>query len=99
MQAILCNDRKATAEFVTRCADDVYGYVRSRLAPRYDGVDDLVQEIFWHVEEPPEYRGRGPWNRVMGIARHKVKDYYRDCLRAPESLDETDTDHPRPGRC
>ena len=33
----------------------------------------------------------------MGIARHKVKDYYRDCLRAPESLDETDTDPPAAG--
>ena len=44
--AVLRKDRKATAAFVARCVDDLYGYVRSRLAPRYNEVDDMVQEIF-----------------------------------------------------
>ncbi len=34
----------------------------------------------------------------MGIARHKVEDYYRQCLRAPESLEESDPDAPALGR-
>jgi DNA-directed RNA polymerase specialized sigma24 family protein len=44
--AVLCKDRKATAEFVARHADDLYRYLRSRLAPRYEQVDDLAQEVF-----------------------------------------------------
>jgi RNA polymerase sigma-70 factor, ECF subfamily len=88
--AMLRGDRKATAAFVSRCADEVYSYVRSRLAPRYDQVDDLVQEVFlagW--QSLTRYRGEGAllgW--IMGIARHKVEDYYRRCLRVNESLDE-----------
>lgn len=46
VQAVLRKDRKATALFVEKYADAVYGYVRSRLAPRGDLADDLVQEIF-----------------------------------------------------
>ena len=35
----------------------------------------------------------------MGIARHKVEDYYRQRLRAPESIDDPDhvTDVPAAG--
>src|SRR5215469_5896578 len=36
--AVLRRDRKATAEFVDRYSDHIYGYVRSRLAPRYEHV-------------------------------------------------------------
>src|SRR5215469_5033897 len=43
---ILSKDRKATAEFVARYADHVYAYVRRRLIPRADLVEDLVQEVF-----------------------------------------------------
>jgi RNA polymerase sigma-70 factor, ECF subfamily len=100
VRAVLHKDRKATAEFVARCADEVYSFVRSRLAPRYDGVDDLVQEAFLAAwKSLPQYRGvgsLGSW--VIGIARHKVEDYYRQRLRAPESLDESDSDPPATGR-
>ena len=80
---VLLKDRKATAEFVTRCADSVYGYIRRRLVPHADLVDDLVQEIFlaaWeHLEK---YRGESPLrNWLLGIARHKVEDHYRKQLR------------------
>jgi len=90
--AVLNKDRKATAEFVTRCADEVYRYVRSRLAPRYEAVDDLVQEVFLAAWQGlPQYRGAGSLGSwVMGIARHKVEGYYRARLRAPESLEEDD---------
>ena len=44
--AVLRKDRKATAEFVSRYADKIYSYVRYRLIPRGDMVDDLVQDVF-----------------------------------------------------
>ena len=44
--AVLRKDRKATAEFVALYADDLYRYLRSRLAPMYDQVEDLVHEVF-----------------------------------------------------
>lgn len=80
---ILRRDRKATAEFVVRCADHVYGYVRRRLVPRADLVEDIVQEIFLAAwQNLDKFRGdsslRG-W--VLGIARHKVEDYYRIRMR------------------
>jgi RNA polymerase sigma-70 factor (ECF subfamily) len=89
---VLQNDRKATAEFVARHADDLYRYLRSRLAPIYDQVDDLVHEVFLAAwENLPSYQGTGPLRAwVMGIARHKVEDYYRARLRAPESLGDGD---------
>lgn len=90
--AVLRKDRKATAEFVARYADDLYSYIRSRLAPRYDQVDDLVQEVFLAAwESLGRYRGTGPLQAwVMGIARHKVEDHYRARLRAPESIEDAD---------
>ncbi len=91
--AVLRKDRKATADFVSRFADDVYAYIRSRLTPRYDHVDDLAQEVFLAAwRSLPQYRGVGPLRAWIGsIARHKVEDYYRRCLRTPESLDDGDT--------
>jgi RNA polymerase sigma-70 factor, ECF subfamily len=92
--AVLRKDRKATAEFVARYADGLYRYVRSRLAPRYDQVDDLVQEVFLAAwESLSHYRGTGSLQAwVIGIARHKVEDYYRERLRVPESIEDTDQD-------
>ncbi len=88
--AVLRKDRKATAEFVARYADSVYGYIRSRLAPRYDQVDDIVQDVFLSAwESLTRYQATGrlqAW--IMGIARHKVEDYYRARLRTPESFVE-----------
>ena len=37
---VLRKDRKATAEWVSLYADSVYTYVRRRLVPRADRVDD-----------------------------------------------------------
>src|SRR5215470_10837008 len=44
--AVLQRDRKATAEFVNAYTDAVYSFIRRRLSPRHDLVDDLVQEVF-----------------------------------------------------
>jgi len=88
--AVLRKDRKATAEFVARYADDLYGYVRSRLAPRYDEIDDVVQDVFLSAWEGLDrYRGTGSLQAwVMGIARHKFEDYYRGRLRAPDPIED-----------
>ena len=96
--AILRKDRKATAEFVARYADAVYAYVRSRLAPQYDLVDDLVQETLLAAwENLHQYRGAGALQAwVMGIARHKVEDHYRARLRAPEPIGNADNDPDTP---
>ena len=42
--SILRKDRKATAEFVSLHADAVYAYLRHRLRPQADLVEDLMQE-------------------------------------------------------
>jgi RNA polymerase sigma-70 factor (ECF subfamily) len=92
--AVLRKDRKATAEFVSRFADGVYAYVHSRLLPRRDLVDDLVQEVFLAAwENLQQYRGTSPLQAwLMGIARHKVEDHYRARLRAPGAIDDLDGD-------
>jgi RNA polymerase sigma-70 factor (ECF subfamily) len=87
--AIQRKDRKATAEFVSRHADAIYRYVYARLVPRTDRVDDLVQEVFLAAwENLGEYRGTSSLQSwLIGIARHKVEDYYRARLREPEPLE------------
>lgn len=88
--ALLARDRKATAEFVARYTDRVYSYVCSRLTPNMDDADDLVQDVFLAAWKAlPSFHGEstlGSW--LLGIARHKIQDYYRTRLRAPEPLDD-----------
>src|SRR5260370_9593228 len=90
--AVLRKDRKGTAGFVGLCADDIHRFLRSRLAPVFDQVEDLVHEVFLAAWEGlPGYQGSGPLRAwVLGIARHKVEDYYRARLRAPESIEDGD---------
>jgi len=87
---VLRKDRKATAELVARHADDVYGYVRRRLAPQIDLVEDLVQETFLAAwGSLASFQGEASlrvW--LLGIARHKVQDYYRARLRESEWADD-----------
>ncbi len=91
---VLRKDRKATSEFVLRYTDWVYGYVRRRVMPRADVADDLTQEVFvasW--QSLKNYRGDASLrNWLLGIARHKVDDYYRKRLRTldwPDAEDES----------
>jgi RNA polymerase sigma-70 factor (ECF subfamily) len=88
--ALLARDRKAAAEFVARYTDRVYSYVCARLLPRSDLVDDLVQEVFLAAwESLNDFRGQASWEAwLVGIARHKVEDHYRERLRKLGSLDE-----------
>ena len=87
--AVLQRDRKATAEFVNTYTDAVYSFIRRRLSPRHDLVDDLVQEVFiaaW--ENLNSFRGTSPLRAwLLGIARHKVEDYYRRLFQAAQPLD------------
>jgi RNA polymerase sigma-70 factor (ECF subfamily) len=97
--AILRKDRKAAAELVAAHADAVFAYVRRRLAPRLERVDDVVHDVFLAaLAGLPSYRGTSPLRAwLLGIARHKIEDFYRQRLREPESLDESgDTAEPSP---
>ena len=77
--AVIRKDRKATAEFVGRFADPVHVYVRQRLAPRTDVVDDLVQEVFLTaLKGLPALAGRSSLRSwLLGIAR--ISDDPRRC--------------------
>lgn len=81
--AVLRKDRKATGEFVSLCSDWTYPFVCRRLVPRQDIVEDLMQEILiaaW--QDLANFRGNAglrAW--VLGIARHKIDDYYRKRIR------------------
>jgi DNA-directed RNA polymerase specialized sigma24 family protein len=83
--AILQKNRKATARFVAEYADAVYGYVRHRLAPRTDLVDDIVQDVFLAaLGNLSSFLGSAPLRSWLpGIARHKVETYYRRPRCAP----------------
>jgi RNA polymerase sigma-70 factor (ECF subfamily) len=90
--AVLRKDRKATADFVARYADSVYSYVRRRVVPRTEVTDDLVQEVFLAAWQGlSHFRGDASLRQwLLGIARHKVEDYYRRRLRQAELPDEED---------
>jgi RNA polymerase sigma-70 factor (ECF subfamily) len=87
---ILRRDRKATARFVANYTDAVYAYVRHRLAPRADVVEDVVQEVFLSaLGSLAHWSGASPLRAwLLGIARHKIEDHYRQQLRAPSSLND-----------
>jgi RNA polymerase sigma-70 factor (ECF subfamily) len=79
VRAVLAKERKATAQFVELCTDSVYGFVRRRVMPRAELVEDLMQDILvaaWQAL--PNFRQEASLRSwVLGIARHKVEDYYR----------------------
>lgn len=77
-------------------ADAIYSYVASRLVPHIDNVDDLTQEVFLAAwKSLAGYRGDATLRSwLLGIARHKVEDYYREKLHRPEPLPEDDSAEP-----
>ena len=90
---VLRKDRKATAEFVSACSDWIYPFVCRRLLPRKDIVEDLMQEVLiaaW--QDLANFHGNAglrAW--VLGIARHKIDDYYRKRTR-DVAIDENDSE-------
>ena len=90
--AILRNDRKAAARFVAAHIDAVYTYARQRLLPRADLVDDVVQDVFLAaLKGLAGFQGQSSLRTwIIGIARHKIEDRYREQLRMPQALDEAE---------
>jgi RNA polymerase sigma-70 factor, ECF subfamily len=89
--AILDRDRKAIAELVSLHADAIYRFIHHRL-DRRDAVDDLVQDVFLAaLKAIGRFRVESSLRTwLLGIARHKIADYYRERLRSL-SLEETPT--------
>ena len=92
VEEVLSKDRKATAEFVAFCVDSVYSFVRKRLIPRVEMIDDLMQEVLLAAWEGlPKFRGDASLRSwILGIARHKVDDFYRRRLRDSEITEENE---------
>jgi RNA polymerase sigma-70 factor, ECF subfamily len=90
VKEVLSKDRKATAEFVALCTDSVYLFVRKRLLPRVELVEDVVQEILLAAWQGlPKFRGDASLRSwILGIARHKIDDYYRRRLRETDITEE-----------
>ena len=91
--SVLRKDRKAAARFVAAHIDAVYAYARHRLTPRADLADDVVQDVFLAaLDGLAAFRGQSTLRAwLMGIARHKIEDVYRQRLRLPEGLDDLDS--------
>jgi RNA polymerase sigma-70 factor (ECF subfamily) len=91
--SVLRKDRKAAARFIAAHADAVYSYARHRLAPRVDLVDDVVQDVFLvALNALATFAGQSSLRAwLIGIARHKIEDIYRERLRLPEALDDVDS--------
>lgn len=96
--SILRKDRKAAARFVAAHIDAVYAYTRHRLTPRADLVDDVVQDVFLAaLSGLADFQGQSTLRTwLIGIARHKVDDVYRQRLRLPESFDDWDSEGEEP---
>jgi RNA polymerase sigma-70 factor, ECF subfamily len=92
VNAVLTKERKATAQFVDLCSDWIYGFVRRRLMPRTELVEDLMQDtLFAAWQALPKFREESnlrSW--VLGIARHKVEDYYRKRICETEISEDED---------
>ncbi len=93
VDAIREGDRKAMARLVELHADAVYRFVYHRL-DRLEALEDLVQEVFLAAWKALAFfRGESEirtW--LLGIARHKIADYYRERLQKPVISDDPDSD-------
>ena len=96
--SVLGKDRKSTAEFVNRCADWMYPFLRRRLVPRPDVIEDTLQEILLAAWQAlPTYRGDSSLQSwILGIARHKIDDYYRKRIREDGTSEEEEDSAPEP---
>lgn len=94
IEAVLQKDRKAAAAFVAVHIDAVYAYVRHRLAPRADLADDVVQDVFVAaLDGLRSFQAQSSLRTwLIGIARHKIEDFYRGRLRAAQVFDDRETD-------
>jgi len=91
--SVLGKDRKATADFVNLCADWAYPFLRRRLVPRPEVIEDVLQEILLAAWQAlPTYRGDSSLQSwILGIARHKIDDYYRRRIREEDVSEDEDS--------
>src|SRR5207245_11081969 len=68
----------------------VYSFVHKRLVPRVELVEDIVQEILLAAWQGlPKFRGDASLRSwILGIARHKIDNYYRRRLRETDITEE-----------
>lgn len=85
-------DPSAFAELYRQHVKQVYRYIITRVSNVADAQDLTSQTFLTALESLANYRGQGAFGAwLMGIARHKVMDHYRQVLPHPESgLDEAD---------
>ena len=95
--SVLAKERKATAEFVEQCADWLYPFLRRRLVPRPEVIEDILQDILLAAWQAlPTYREDSSLQSwILGIARHKIDDYYRRRIRE-EDISEQEDSAPEP---
>jgi RNA polymerase sigma-70 factor, ECF subfamily len=89
---VLRKDRKAAAQFVAAHIDAVYAYARRRLMPRPELADDVVQDVFVAaLDGLRTFTGASSLRAwLIGIARHKIEDLYRQRLRILDPIEESD---------
>jgi RNA polymerase sigma-70 factor (ECF subfamily) len=97
--SILRKDRKAAAQLVADHIDAVYAYARHRLMPHAELADDVVQDVFLAaLNGVGTFEGQSSLRSwLIGIARHKIEDIYRQRLRLAEPLDDGDGVDAEPG--
>jgi RNA polymerase sigma-70 factor (ECF subfamily) len=68
---------------VAQYADTVYSFIEHRLQPNVSQAEDLTQEVFLAaLRSIDAYRGFSSLRQwLLGIARNKVQDYYRQRVR------------------
>lgn len=93
--SVLRKDRKAAARLVAGHIDAVYSYVRHRLSPHADLVDDVVQDVFLAaLKGLAAFEGQSSLRTwLVAIARHKIEDIYRQRLRVALTLDLDSPEH------
>ncbi len=76
----------------------MYPFLRRRLVPRPDVIEDILQEILLAAWQAlPTYRGDSSLQSwILGIARHKIDDYYRKQIREGGISEEEEDSAPEP---
>jgi len=94
LTAIAAGDEKAMREFFNQYANNVYHYVMSRCSDTTlasDIVNQVMLEVWRHADSFQQRSKITTW--LIGIARHKLIDYYRREQRhGHDELDEKTVD-------
>jgi RNA polymerase sigma factor (sigma-70 family) len=85
-------DPSAFSDLYRQHVKPVYRYILARVSNVSDAQDLTSQTFLTALESLSNYRGQGAFGAwLMGIARHKVMDHYRQVLPHPEyGLEDAD---------